>query len=411
MNIKGLKTLFTFDGYCLTDVAFSSDVVQVHLAVDKRRKAVCPHCGAVGCIEGREVRQARDMAIGLAKLVFINYPAQKIRCNSCGKRSWGTPAEIDSHRGATTRFMCQAAFLMCFMSVRKAGDALGLSDTRLRRWDKAVLKSHLGAVNKDDLEVLLVDEKSVGRGHHYVTAVLNGKTGDLLFCHEGKRKSTLKLFFDSLTLEQKSTIQVVCMDRGGAYHECVKEELPDADIAFDKFHLVSNFNDVVDSLRRQEWNRFREEKDKGGEAVLKGQRYNLFRRPEKNTPEQQARLEELLKANETLSKAYILLDDFRDTLSQRYISGAKLALRTWVETAMDSGVDLIEKFARKMASAEAEIINAVRYKVSNGPLEGFNNLISRLIHRANGYTDMEYLALKCRQAALPDELKVPLPQK
>ncbi|NBC18384.1 MAG: hypothetical protein GVY18_13825 [Bacteroidetes bacterium] len=55
----------------------------------------------------------------------------------------------------------------------------------------------------------------------------------------------LKAFFDNLSDEQKANIQVVCVDRSGTYVECIREELPDAAICYDRFHLVKNFNDVI----------------------------------------------------------------------------------------------------------------------------------------------------------------------
>jgi len=407
MIISGLKKLYQYRGYRLNEVSFSENIVHVNLEFDKRCKDTCPHCGRKGFIEDVEAREARDMPSGPARLVYIRYPARKFRCNACGTRSWLTPDEIDSKRGVTKRMMVMASRLMCDMPIKKVAAFINGSETTLRRWDKAVLKEHLGEVCLDNLSILLVDEKSIGKRHHYITTVLNGETGDLLHCCEGKKKESLKSFFDLLNPEQKASIQVVCIDRGGAYLECVKEELPLADIAFDKYHLVSNLNDVIDDLRREEWNRLCDAGDEQGKALLKGQRYNLLRREEKNTGWQQRRLDELLAMNQTLSTAYVLTEDFRDALSQNYICHAKRALEIWVETAVNSGIGKIVAFARKMEKASEGIINAIRYKVSNGMLEGFNNLISRIIHRGNGYKDMDYLKLKLRQASLPECFKVP----
>jgi len=197
------------------------------------------------------------------------------------------------------------------------------------------------------------------------------------------------------------------VDRAGAYVSCVEEELPGAEIAFDKFHLVKNFNAVVDKIRREEWNKARADKDDKNAKVIKGQRYNLLRRPENNTDKQQARLDELLAMNEPLSKVYVLVEDFRDALSQNHVGHAKNRLKLWIETAISSGIKAVVKFAKSLEKVSDKIINAVRFDLSNGRMEGFNNLFARLIHRGCGYSDNAYLYLKLRQASLPDELKVP----
>ncbi len=146
----------------------------------------------------------------------------------------------------------------------------------------------LPAPRLDGIRALLIDEKSIGKGHHYLTVVLNADTGETLFLGEGKRKATLDRFLSSLTLKQRACIQCVGIDRvgidrSGSYKASVKEHLPDADIVYDKFHIIANYNEanyneanyneanyneVIDKIRRREW-RQAEEEDK---PFIKGQR-------------------------------------------------------------------------------------------------------------------------------------------
>jgi transposase len=104
----------------------------------------------------------------------------------------------------------------------------------------------------------------------------------------------------------------------------------------------------------------------------------------------------------------MLLEDFREILSERYLKYAKVSLAEWIKSAKECKIKHIVTFAKNIELRTKEILNAIRYKVSNGRLEGFNNLIGRIIHRACGYRDIEYLVLKLRQASLPRELQVPL---
>lgn len=411
MNIRGLNRLFSFDGYRIEDVTFSPEIVQVQLRLDRRKKLRCPDCQSKVRSEIKDMRMARDMPFGPALHVMIFYPAIRIRCTHCRRQAWLTPSEIDSRRRVTIRLLRYAALLARDLPNTKAAALLGVGDTRLRNWDKAVLTQHLPKPDLDNIRFLMVDEKAIGKGHDYVTVVLNGETGELLHCHEGRKKESLKAFFDKLTDEQKACIKAVCVDRLGAYVQCLEEELPDAKTAFDKFHLVKNFNAVVDKIRRDEWNNARTDKDDRKAKLIKGQRYNLLRRPENNTDKQQARLDELLAMNKTLNKVYVLVEDFRDVLSQKYVGNAKNYLKMWIDTAMNSGINAVVKFAKSLQKVSDKIVNAIRFRLSNGRMEGFNNLFARLIHRGCGYSDNEYLYLKLRQASLPEELKVPALQK
>ena len=44
MNIKGLNRLFSFDGYRIDKVTFSTELVQVKLRLDGRKRLRCPEC-------------------------------------------------------------------------------------------------------------------------------------------------------------------------------------------------------------------------------------------------------------------------------------------------------------------------------------------------------------------------------
>ncbi|MFT5084363.1 MAG: transposase [Lentisphaeria bacterium] len=99
-----------------------------------------------------------------------------------------------------------------------------------------------------------------------LTVVLNGINGEVLHIAEGKRKTNLESFFQKLTPEKKASIQAVGIDRSGAYRAVIKEQIPDASIVFDKFHIVSNYNDVIDEIRREEWRQAEGKEGKGREG-------------------------------------------------------------------------------------------------------------------------------------------------
>ena len=339
MKVKGLKRLFHFSDYIIKEVNFGIDILTVYLRHDKRKHFRCPACNAICRVEKQDTRTARDMPFGQAIHALIFYPAYRIFCRGCRASHWHGPPEIDSRRKATRRLLQHAMHLANILPLTGAAELLGIDDRRLGRWDRSLLAEHLPPPNFDNIRLLMVDEKSIGRGHQYVTVVLNGETGELLHLHEGKKIASLKAFFDKLTPAQKACIQAVCIDRAGAYLECVEAELPHVDLVFDKFHLVMNFNEIISKIRREEWNRARADNNNAAAKLIKGQRYNLLRRPENNTDKQQSRLDELLAMNETLTKAYVLLEDFRDALSQRYICDCENALRMWFETAARSGIE------------------------------------------------------------------------
>jgi transposase len=52
--------------------------------------------------------------------------------------------------------------------------------------------------------------------------------------------------------------------------------------------------------------------------------------------------------------------------------------------ASTSTIQPRQVFAASLRRSAAEIVNYAKQRIANGNMEGFNNRISRLIHRANG---------------------------
>jgi transposase len=347
-----------------------------------------------------KLQTARDLPMGTAMTVMIVYEAIQGHCSACG--AWATihPPGVDDHARATRRLMEFVSRLARHLPLSSVLEVVGVDDATAYRWDKSVLARKLPPPDLDNLEVLLIDEKAIRKHHGYVTLVMNGITGELLHMAEGKKKQSLQSFFDKLTGKQKASIVAVGMDRAGAYYDVVKDQLPDADIVFDKFHLIANYHAVIDEVRREEWRKasgqYRD--------VIKGQRYNLFRNPSNRTSEQTQSLMNLLHMNRNLAVCYILRDAFKKLWDYQRLGPAAKYFTTWVQYTMVSGVEALRDFGRRLTKCKDEILNFCKHPITTAPLEAFNNTISRIIHRACGIRNLDYLFLKLRQESLEPDL-------
>jgi transposase len=396
MYVRGIRTLFCFSGYVVSKITLSGDLVQVNLRRDGRRRLACPGCGATMARNRGKLQTARDMPWGPAMTVLIVYEAIQGRCSACGCFATIHPGGIDDHARATRRLMEFVSRLARHLPLLHVREIVGVDDATAFRWDQAILRENLPPPKLDGLRILLIDEKAVRNHHGYVTLVMNGATGELLYLAEGKKKESLQGFFDKLTKAQKASIVAVGMDRAGAYLEVVKDQLPKADVVFDKFHLIANYHAVIDQVRREEWRKASaEHKD-----VIKGQRYNLFRNPANRTREQTQSLMKLLHMNRNLAVVYILKDAFKKLWDYKYIGAAGKYLERWCGWASVSGIEAVRKFGRSLLKAKNEVLNFCRHRITTGPLEGFNNTVSRIVHRACGIRSLDYLFLKLRQESL-----------
>jgi transposase len=396
MYIRGIRSLFSFPGYVVSKISMSGELVQVNLRRDRRHRLACPACGATMARNRDKLQTARDLPWGPATHVLIVYEAIQGRCSACGCFATIHPGGIDEHARATRRLMEFVSRLARHLPLLHVKEVVGIDDATAFRWDQAILRENLPPPKLDDLRILLIDEKAVRKHHGYVTLVMNGATGELLHLAEGKKKESLQSFFDHLSKAQKASIVAVGMDRAGAYLEVVKDQLPQAAVVFDKFHLIANYHAVIDQVRRSEWRKASaEHKD-----VIKGQRYNLFRNASNRTSQQTHSLMNLLHMNRNLAVVYLLKDALRKLWDYKYPKAAAKYLEQWCGWAMVSGIEAVRRFGCSLLKAKDKVLNFCLHKITLGPLEGFNNTVSRIIHRACGIRSLDYLFLKLRQESL-----------
>lgn len=394
------RFLFSFQGYVLSSFSMNHLGVVVDLKRDGRFSLKCPCCQG-RMRENRRVWQvAYDLPIVHLLFVQIRYEALQGYCNACKLNATVHPPGIDAHAKATVRLKRYASDLCRHMPLSRVAELLPISTATIYRWDKAVLEETLPPPNFDNLRIVLVDEKAVRKHKNFVTVVMNGETGELLHMAEGKKKSSLASFFDKLTPQQIKGIEAVAMDRNGAYHRLVTERAPHATIVYDKFHIIANYHKALDSLRNEEY-RKASENDRN---VIKGQRFNLYRSVARLTPKQKNKLDTLFAINKNLHIAYLLKDALHGLWKYTTRGWARRALNQWIAWAQSTGLPPLIRFAHSLQRSAEHIIAYADYPITIGRLEGFNNQISRLIHRACGIRDLDYLYLKLRQQSL---LQVP----
>lgn len=397
MHIHGLSKLVDLPGWVLESGSFKVGVLVFNLRRDARLMLACPKCGKAMTLSRMSRHSIKDLGMGPGLRMELQYDAPQGRCRRCGIYETFHPPGVDAASGTTARYRQFVSSLCRMMTQTDAGELMGIAQSTVWKIDFRYLKEHLPPPSLNGLEAILVDENAVRCGELYATFVINARTGELLYQGEGKRSETLAAFFDQLTPEQKASIKAVCIDRSGAFKDAITKSLPHAAIVYDKFHLIANYHAVLDQVRRDAWHAA----DVDAKTFIKGQRYNLFRNVENLRPEMLLELDALLRSNADISAAYILRDQFKSIWSFPTPEGMRAALDQWVELAQQSGVAAVMRFAKNIVKSAKEIVAYAIHKITNGPMEGFNNLVSRVIHRGNGVRSLPYLFLQLRAETIP----------
>ena len=168
-----------------------------------------------------------------------------------------------------------------------------------------------------------------------------------------------------------------------AFIKGVEENLINAAITFDKFHVLKGLNEAVDEVRRQE------QKD---HPELKNSRYIFLKNPENLTDKQANRLEDIKLKNLNLKtiRAYQIRLNFQELWLQPP-DKAEAFLKKWYFWATHSRLEPVKEAAYTIKRHWDGVLNWFKSRINNGILEGFNSLVQAAKARARGYRTTEYL--------------------
>jgi transposase len=187
------------------------------------------------------------------------------------------------------------------MTVSDLAAITGLSWDTIKGIVKRALEKGYGHPRLKDLRYLSIDEIYLGREKKFYTLVIDLESGRIVWVAKGKGADSLRKFWRALRLS-KARIAAVTMDMSAAYWAAVAENLPEAAVVFDRFHIVKLVNEKLADLRRA----MVREATGLMKQTVKGIRYLLLMNRHNVGPDRLPRLEEALQTNEPLNVGYLL---------------------------------------------------------------------------------------------------------
>jgi len=327
--------------------------------------------------------------------VWIKCHYRKVFCSHCQRVSVEDLELFHPYLRVTTRLARYIYQLCRLMTVTDVTRHLALDWKTVKAIDKYFLEQEYGQPDLDGLHLLAVDEISIRKGHSYLTVVLDYVSGRVLFVGKHRKAKTLKRFFNQLKPRQRKSIDAVVMDMWDPFIKAVKKKLPNAKIVFDLFHVVANFNRVIDKVRNSEYRKASKE-DK---AVYKGAKYLLLKnRSNLRRLSERQKLQHLLELNEVINTVLILKEKLKHIWTYRSRTWAGKALDQWCELAGSLKNQSLTAFVKTLQRYRYGILNHCDYPIHNGKLEGVNNKIKVIKRKAYGFHDLRYFTLKIYQA-------------
>jgi transposase len=367
----------------------------IEVVPDKRFHPVCHRCGNRGTgIHSQHQRQIRDLNFGTAR-VSIRCHYRKIVCPQCQQILVEDLDLFDPYLRVTRRLALYIYQLCRMITVKEIAEHLGLDWKTVKAIDKRFLEQEYGQTDYKGLSLLAVDEISIRKGHRFLTVVLDYLTGRVVWVGKDRKARTLKRFFNGMTKKQRKALKAISMDMWDPFILAVREKVPHVAIVFDLFHVVAQFNRVIDQVRNSEYKKA----CKAHKAIIKGSKYLLLKnRPNIRRLTDRKHLEQLLKLNKPICIVMILKEKLKHLWSYTSRTWANKAIDQWCALARTVGHPAVTKFAKTIERHRYGILNHCDYSIHTGKLEGVNNKIKVIKRKAYGYHDTRYFSLKIIQA-------------
>lgn len=369
------------------------------------RRARCGQCQRKAALYDRQAtRYWRHLAVG-ATVIWLAYAPARVHCRHCGVRVESVPwarhrSRLTAPAEETLAYMAQ---LMDYTTITRL---IGVAWTTVARCVRRVVTERLKPERLSGLRCIGIDEFSYQKRHRYLTVVVDHDCGRVVWVGRGRGADTLGEFFAALGEAECAGIEAASIDMSGGYIKACQEHIPQAVIVFDRFHVERLARDALDQVRRAE---VRAIKASRYARVVKKSRYALLKNPWNLSALESDKLADIHQHNQRLYRAYLLKETLCKVFDYRQPKRARDLLEAWLSWACRSKLAPFVRISRTIRQHFDSILTYIRWRLTNGVVEGINQKARTVARRAYGYHSWEALAAMIHLCAGDVELDPLLP--
>ena len=246
------------------------------------------------------------------------------------------------------------------------------------------------------LDVLGLDEISLKKGHRDFVTIVTGRLADetvILGVLADRKKSTVKTFLSRIPRKLRKMIQAVCSDMYDGFIHAAQEVFGKrVKIVIDRFHVAKLYRKGLDTLRKHELQRLKQELSAEEYKQLQGVMWALRKREDNLTDEDKDLLARLFVHAPLLKVAYELCNALTRIFEKRIGKRrAKSQLTDWIVRVRASTLHCFNTFVTTLEKWMDEIANYFLDRQTSGFVEGLNNKIKVIKRRCYGILNVTHL--------------------
>ena len=394
LNIQGIKVTKMNQ---LPGIGIILQVESIH------KESYCHHCGTKSNRLHQNHRYVvKDLSWG-EKPVFLEINRRQFKCQKCGKPFSEKLDFVNNRRTYTKRLantIIKSVLSSDIQSVAKQGVVTTEEIERMLSDASRELSS-----KPSNLKKLGIDEIALIKGQgNYCAVLIDLETSKLITIVLGRTQAEIEPVLKSWGSEVLKKIEEVSIDLWKGYKTLVKKLMPNVQVVADRFHVMVQVNQELDTQRKREIRQVIDLKNTSSlskkaaeyQEILEGindSKYSLLKNEENLNEKQTLKLREVKKVCPNLAEMHKLKEKFRQIFENTKTNWLRALLRIgiWQKRAQPYFPDTVKTITNWFD----EIIAYFDNRTTSGIVEGINNKLKLIKRSAYGFRNFEKYKNRC----------------
>jgi transposase len=394
LNIQGIKVtqMSQFPG-----IGIILQVESIH------KESHCHHCGKKSNRLHQNHRYVvKDLSWG-EKPVFLEINRRQFKCKKCGKPFSERLDFVNNRRTYTKRLantIIKSVLSSDIQSVAKQGVVTTEEIERMLSDASRELSSKPSGLKK-----LGIDEIALIKGQgNYCAVLIDLETSKLITIVKGRTQAEIEPVLNSWGSEVLEEIEEVSIDLWKGYKTLVKKLMPNVQVVADRFHVMVQVNNELDTQRKREIRLVIDlsKKSKSPQKIaeykeilegINGSKYALLKNEESLKEKQKSQLMSVKKVCPRLAIMHKLKEKFREIFENRKTNWLRGLLRIGI--GQPRAKQYFNAAVNTITNWLDEIIAYFDNRTTNGVVEGVNNKLKLIKRSAYGFRNFENYKNRC----------------
>lgn len=371
--------------------------IGIILQVDSLNKeSTCPRCGNKSYRLHQNHRYlVKDLPLS-GQAVYLEVNRRQFKCNSCQKPFSEELNFVRPRRTYTLRLAHSIIQEVLENDIHTVAKKSHVTTEEI----ESMLKDMAQKIKKSkpiELKRLGIDEIALIKGHgNYCAVLIDLDKSKLVAILETRTQEKIKETLTDWGWEVLDQIEEVSIDLWKPYKSLVEELMPSAQVVADRFHVMKQVNNELDTQRKQQ-NReaAQNKKQPKFEKILAGltkSKYALLKNEVDLNEQQKVKLEQVKLVSPVIGKMHELKEEFREIFerSNDWLEGL-FNLGSWLVSATNYFPESCQTIRRWLD----EIIAYFDNRTTNGVVEGINNKLKLIKRSGYGFRNFENFKIRC----------------